>query len=297
MSNNNLRLILPALFLLVLFPSCTHKIYDALDWQSNKVKVDGKIPEWSNPLRFYNNESKINYTITNDRRNLYLCMKISDVTAQLKILRGGMEFRIDTLGKKSFPIAFLYPIANHQMPMNNRNERQTGRDQKEKPEHSSLAQNFLLQAKELQLVGFNDSLNGVMSLFNTSSGILAAMDIDSLGILYYEAVIPFRTFYKNELTVADTNKVFGYEIKVNGIPSSQSHEGGSGNRGMSGSAHTGGMGGGSYGGGGMGGGHHGGGMSGGGNRGGSHGGNTNTSASSELNSTDKVTTKLRFSYK
>src|SRR5271157_5640040 len=146
------------LFILGLFSSCSHSVYDSLDWQSNKVTVDGKITEWSNPLRFYNDKSKVNYTITNDRRNLYVCMKISDITAQIKILRGGMEFRIDTLGKTSYPIALIYPIANHQMNMRNRGESQSERNPKERPEHSSMAQNLLLQAKELELVGFKPPL-------------------------------------------------------------------------------------------------------------------------------------------
>jgi hypothetical protein len=285
-----------ALLALCLFSSCSHKIYDSLDWQNNKVTVDGKIPEWSNPLRFYNDKSKLNYTITNDRRNLYLCMKISDITAQIKILRGGMEFRMDTLGKKSFPIALIYPIANHQMTMRNRGETQAGRNPKERPEHSSMAQNLLIQAKELELVGFKSPLGGTLSLFNTSYGILAAMDVDSLGIMYYEAVIPFRTFYKTELTAADSNKVFSYEIKVNALPAPQSHEGGGGSRGMGGGSHGGmGM---SGGGGGMGGGHRGGGMGGSGNHGGGQrSSNANNSENNELYSTNKVTKQLRFSFK
>ena len=283
-----------ALFVLCLFSSCSHKVYDSLNWQSNKVTVDGKIPEWSNPLRFYNDKSKINYTITNDRRNLYVCMKISDVTEQIKIFRGGMEFRIDTLGKKSFPVALIYPIANHQMTMRNRGESQTGRNPKERPEHSSMAQNLLIQAKELELVGFKPPLGGILSLFNTSYGILAAMDLDSLGIMYYEAVIPFRTFLKDELTPADSNKVFSYEIKVNGVPAPQSHEGGDGSRGMGGGSH-GGIG---MSGGGMGGGHHGGGMGGSGMHGGGQRSSSgNTSENNELYTTNKVNKQLRFSFR
>jgi hypothetical protein len=281
------------LLILCLFTSCLPKVYDSLDWQSNKVTVDGKITEWPNPLRFYNDKSKINYTITNDRRNLYICMKIADITAQIKVLRGGMEFRIDTLGKTSFPVALIYPIANHQMTMRNRGETQTGRNPREKPEPSSLAQNLLIQAKDLELVGFKPPLGGLLSLFNTSYGILAAMDIDSLGIMYYEAVIPFRTFYKDELTVADTNRVFAYEIKVNAVPAPQSQGGGS--RGGGGGAH-GGMGGGGFGGG-MGG-HHGGGMGGGGmHGGGQRSSSSNTSDNSDLYNTSKVTTKMKFSFK
>ena len=72
--------------------SCSHKIYDTLYWQGNKAETAGNILEWSGPLRFYDEKSKINYNISNDDRNLYLCMNISDEAAKLKIIRGGMEF-------------------------------------------------------------------------------------------------------------------------------------------------------------------------------------------------------------
>jgi hypothetical protein len=105
------------LFLLTIFAlsSCTHEIYNSLQWQSNKVITDGRIPEWSNPLRLYDTKSKINYTISNDRQNLYVCMKFSDEISQIKVLQGGMEFRIDTSGSKTLPIAFIYPIAGQQV--------------------------------------------------------------------------------------------------------------------------------------------------------------------------------------
>jgi hypothetical protein len=88
-----------------LIVSCSPKAYDALDWQGTKITVDGKIPEWPSPLRFYDYKTKINYAISNDRRNIYVCMKIFDESQQIKVLRGGMEFRIDTAGKKTVPIS------------------------------------------------------------------------------------------------------------------------------------------------------------------------------------------------
>jgi len=286
-----IKRILFVVLALGVFTSCLHKMYDALDWQSKKVTVDGKIPEWSNPLRFYDYKSKINYAITNDRKNLYLAMKISDEVLKAKIIRGGMEFRIDTLGKKSFPIAFIFPIANQMViEQHKRMEVQPERKAGEKPDRSVMNQKLLGQAKEAHLIGFKPPLGGNQSLINNPSGISAAINIDSLGIMYYEAAIPFSTFYKKELTASDTNKVFSYEIKVNALPAPPEHKGGGGEREMGSGMHGGG--------GGMGGGHHGGGMGGGGMHSGGHGSNgANTSANSELYESNKITTTLKFSYK
>jgi hypothetical protein len=289
-----LKKIIRALFVLVLFSSCSHKIFDTLDWQGNKVTADGKIKEWPDPLRFYDEKSKLNYSISNDRQNLYLAMKISDEALKIKIIRGGMEFRIDTSGKKSFPIAFIFPIANEiVMEKHTRSEIPPEKNHEGKPDHSSTNQKMLNHAEEVQLVGFKPPLEGTQSLLNNAVGISAAVSFDNLGIMYYEAIIPFRTFYKNELTNADTNTVFSYEIKVKALPAPQTREGGGGGRGMEGGGMSHG------GGGGMGGGHRGGGgMGGGGAHGGQHRSNSETSSgNSDLYVANQITKKMRFSVK
>ena len=272
------------LLICCLFFSCSHKVYDALDWQVNKVTADGKISEWSNPLRFYDAKSKINYTISNDKQNLYVCMKISDETAQIKILQGGMELKIDTTGKKVFPIEFKYPLENHQMPQHKKGESKNGSNSEnnhtENPGRSSLKLKLVSQATDVQLIGFKPPLGGILPLYNTSSGISSAINIDSTGIMYYEAIIPFNTFYKSELNPSDTNRIFNYEIIVNALPAPPMREGGGGGMGCGGRGMGGGMRGG-----GMGGGMHGG------------GGGGNSPGNSELYSANHVSVKMKLSYK
>ncbi|MCX6257851.1 MAG: hypothetical protein NTW49_08160 [Bacteroidia bacterium] len=286
-----IRTIIPFLLTLCFIYSCSNKIYDSLNWQGNKVTADGKIPEWSNPLRFYDDKCKINYTISNDRRNLYFCLKVIDESTQIKILRGGMEFRVDTLGKKNFPIAFIFPISNQLMSVqHNKGENQTEKGYGEKSDRSSIKQKLISQANDFQLVGFKSLIGGIQSLFNNQYGISAAINIDSLGIMYYEAIIPFITFYKKELTPSDTSRIITYEIKVNALPEPEKHEdegsGGNEGGGSHGGVMSGGMGGGGHRGGG-------GGMHGGGSRGG--GGHAN--GNSALYDTNKIINKLKFSYK
>jgi hypothetical protein len=223
-------------------------------------------------------------------------MNISEETAKLKIINGGMEFRIDTLGKKSFPIAFIFPTANEiVLARHARNELSQEKSHGEKPAHASTDQKILNQATEAELIGFKPPLGGTLSLSDPSSGISAAINIDSLGIMHYGAIIPFRTFYKNKLTNADVNRVFSYEIKVNALPAPATHEGGSGGSHMSGGMNGGG--------GGMGGGHHGGGGGGGhsGGMGGGHGGEHKSNGAgygnSDLYVSNQITKEMKFSFK
>ena len=249
--------------ILTVLSSCAPQILSTLKWQSNKVITDGKIDEWDNPLRFYDYKSKLNYTFSNDKNNLYVCMKIADEITKQKILKGGLIFSIDTAGKKEYATKFMYPQANQAVTTG------FGKDENmnenKKFEHSAIKQKLLGQAKEAQLVGFKQPLGGIIT-FPDQSGISAAINIDSLRIMYYEAIIPFRTFYKNELSSADTNLIFNFRIQISGLPAASMHNDENkndripnmnntpGNLGALGGAGM--HGGGGHGGGGHGGGHH-----------------------------------------
>jgi hypothetical protein len=283
-------------FALVLFISCTNKIEYSSDFQTRQVRIDGKTPQWSAPLRFYDEKTGINYTITNDHNNLYLCCCISNELLQIKILRAGLEFAIDTLGKKSFPVRIKYPLGGDVKtePMLNIDPKDNpGKNGRE--DHSDYKLKLIAEATEMELVGFKPPLGKIISLSDrNSNGILAAIDFDKRGNMYYEAVLPFSTFYKNNLTPYDSNKVFNYRIKINSPSDFNTGEHNYGG------AHGGGMGGGRMGGGRMGGGEMSGGRMGGGIHGnGMHGGNRGNSyqGNPSMSGTSKTEIKLRLAYR
>ena len=285
------------IFIACLLSSCSEKIYNSSSWQGNKVTVDGNILEWSNPLRFYDQETGISYAISNDHYNLYFCCSISNESRQIKILRAGLEFGIDTLGKKSFAVAMKYPVGNiSQTDMKANSFQQARPDAGNKPDRSSFKLKLLAEAREIQLVGFKPKVEKVIPLSSqNNTGISAVINFDANGIMNYEAVIPFSTFYKNELTPSDSGKIFNYRIKVNPVQGSGSCSYTNGGR------SGGGMGGGGMRGGGMGGGMRGGGMGGGGMRGGGMRGEgmneNNYQRSSNPSGMTKTTIKLKLAYR
>ncbi len=298
-----MKKIISVFFVMALFISCSHKIYNSSSWQKNKITVDGYIPEWPNPLRFYDQESGINYSISNDLQNLYFCCSVSNDFLQTKILRSGLEFGIDTIGKKSFSVSIKYPFnnASDTDPRNNiAPQSGTGSTNGERAPRSSFKLKLIAEANEILLTGFKPYLGKFVSLsvLNTT-GISAAIKIDDRGIMNYEAVIPFSTFYKKELTASDSSRVFNFQIKVNQLANSGNGSSG-GNRGggMRGGGMGSGMGMGM--GGGMGGGMgmRGGGM---GMRGGGMGmrGNSgdNSSQRNAASGTTKISIKLKLAYK
>ena len=281
-----MKTIIPALFAICFLASCSHKIYSSLDWQGTKVTADGRITEWPDPLRYLDDKTKISYSISNDARNLYVCMRVADPRLKTKIIRSGMEFKIDTLGKKSFPVRFMFPLENQIVMAQDRyGEPRTDDNHGSKPARPARVPKIVSPANEFQVVGFRHLHDGMFSLLKNTSGISAAVNIDSLGSVCYEAVIPFSTFYKDHLTSEDTSRVFTYEFVINPLPAPATHSGDSGEGGME-SGGAGGLNGG--------GGHHGGGgMNGGGHQGGAGPG----SANGEMYSPNQITKKMKFSLK
>lgn len=298
-----MKKIFPAIFLVYVFVSCSNKIYNSAGWQNQKVNIDGKINEWPNPLRFYDQETGINYNISNDRFNLYFACSISNELLQTKILRSGLEFRIDTLGKKAFSVSFKYPIGNQrgtELKSNNPQFNEGSVDKK--PDRTSLKLKLLAEATEMKLFGFKPQLGKIISLAAPDkSGISAAINFDASGIMNYEAVIPFSTFYRSELIPADSSAIFNFQIKVNPLPNSGNAPGASGamrGSGMRGSGMRGGGMGGEMGGGGMrGGGMGGGGMRGGGGMGGERPGGNGYQGNASMSTVTKTTIKLKLAYK
>jgi hypothetical protein len=200
-------------FLVICFLlSCTNKIYNSSNWQTRKVTIDGKISEWPNPLRFYDQETGMNYSISNDNFNLYFVCSVSNEFLQTKILRSGLEFRIDTLGKKSFGVAIKYPLGNISVTDIKSNTNPPSKEGSYiKPDRSGFKLKLLAEATEIQLVGFNPYLGKIITLsLQNNIGISAAIDFDTMGIMNYEALIPFSTFYKKELTQSDSATVFNW---------------------------------------------------------------------------------------
>jgi hypothetical protein len=64
------------------------------------IVVDGSIKEWGDSLRYYNTEKRINYAIANSKDTLYMAMRVSDRSEQMRILKAGATFSINTKGKK-----------------------------------------------------------------------------------------------------------------------------------------------------------------------------------------------------
>ena len=267
---------LPFLFMMlfILFNSCNKGIISTSHWQENALKIDGSSNDWNDSL-LYDAKSHLLYTVSNDNKNLYICIKVADLKNQMKLLRRGFTIWLDTVGKdrKSFGIKFpLSGVVNYyKMPSeNNGNNGDLMKDMK------TMKKMLISEQREFELIGFtllgyekNESIKA--SLF-ASAGIKIALGIDSLDYMIYEMLVPLNYIYKSpSVALNDSKGILSIGMESGNTNSSGgSHDDeGSGNGMHSGNGGGGRSGMGGMGGGGMRGG--GGGMHSGGHQGGSNG--------------------------
>ncbi|HEV7229755.1 MAG TPA: hypothetical protein VGO45_00420 [Bacteroidia bacterium] len=207
------------LFSLVLLSSCSVPLYVSM-WQHAPVKADGNPWEWTKPLRYYDSGSKLQYTFSNDLKNMYICVRATNEESQQKILRGGMQIWIDTTGKAKERSGLLFPLPETET------KEDVNRERRQDPGTSEFRtkKKFRNDRTELELTGFKPPASGILPLQNIY-GVTANINMDSLDILTYEAIIPFRTFFKDSLLPADSSRVFSFKIVVNGLPHAKKDNG------------------------------------------------------------------------
>lgn len=264
LSSKSLLVLVSGVFL---FISCSHKLAPEGHYQSTPVVTDGKTDDWPMPLRFSNGSYTLQYNVTNDDKNIYVCVSSKDAATQLRILRSGMTIWFDPKGEKNKTIGLYFPTRKQPDPERYRgrntagSSNTTGGSRTAGSDINTREAELLLQSNYYNTTGFLDLENGQFGVTDTKNPIhLAIKHNDQDSLLVYEVMIPINNVLGADWKAQASKKNFSVGIVLNAIPGTGggggaygSHPGGMGGmRGMGGmSGMRGGMGGGrQYGGGG-----------------------------------------------
>lgn len=227
-----------------------------------KIKINGILEEWPN---LSNNKSTGSlYEFYNDQKNLYIALKFTDDAYIKKVISGGITLSINTNGKKNTKDTYQVTL----LPTDDfRTTRQfTSTPIKIDSATQTHRKQSLAKIKELQLAGFTEIPDSIISIYNTY-GIKIGAKADDKGNLNYEFCIPLEQL---KLSI-DKKPELAINIQFNAVNVRGNRNGGNNGGGgmarMGGSGNFGGGGGNRNGGGGNGGGgnRNGGGQGGGGN--------------------------------
>jgi len=200
----------------------------------DNIKIDARLNEWGDTFKAYNTTTDVFYTIANDDKNLYLVIKSADQMNNNKIMAGGINFTVNTAGKKNEKGAYtiVFPLIDmagfrgqtRQVTVmrapgggdNIRMDIGSGGGPPGQLDSAAIAarrKKAISMVKEIKLLGFTaDIPDTVISIFNEYS-IKAALDYDAKGNLVYEMAIPLKYLHLS----TDNPSEFAYNIKINGL--------------------------------------------------------------------------------
>lgn len=208
----------------------------------SNIRIDGKLTEWDDTFKAYNNTTDIFYTVSNDDNNLYLVIKAGTQWIGNKVLAGGINFAINTADKKKekeaytvvFPLIDMSSIrdqmAQRRISSNGNSVTVTsvpaggggggmaamrmGNGPMDSTAIAMMRKRALQTVREIKLINFSQTElpDSVISIYN-EYGFKAAVDFDGKGMLTCEMAIPLKYLH----LTTDDPKEFMYNIKLNGL--------------------------------------------------------------------------------
>jgi hypothetical protein len=177
-------------------------------FQNTAIVIDGKINEWGLPLRFSNPEYSMQYSVTNDDKNIYVCVYSKDESFQKRILKAGMSICFDPKGEKDKKISLAYPVKKPDDPAENRNPIRYAETKK-------AVEQLLIQSDYYNTIGFLNLENGQFDIGYQKNDIQVAIKLNEDSSLVYEAAIPIKYILGTDLKSGYDAKNFSVGIVVN----------------------------------------------------------------------------------
>ena len=196
-------------------------------WVSSPIKADGKPGDWTQPLKYFDDVTKLFFGFANDDKNIYLCFQTSEEANLAKITKAGMKIYLSAKGKSKHKVTISYPLPVKDEPTS----QEPSKNNDHKASQAERKNNFLVANSMMEVKGFT-SRDGVIPI-NDSSGINAAVNWDEAGKLTYEIAIPFKELFGSDFTKEDLLNDLSLTAEVNAL-SRQRHGFDGGMKGMGG---------------------------------------------------------------
>ena len=127
------------------------------------TKIDGKLSEWPEFLQAYNKATRLEYTMANDDKKLYLAIRSKDKSTTSKILLGGISFSLGTSNTAYKDTVITLPATNSAYTYS-----PEGRRTANFKISSGTAEilNSIEQLKEIKVLRFKGIQDSILSIYN-----------------------------------------------------------------------------------------------------------------------------------
>jgi hypothetical protein len=200
---------------LIIVASCSSSVYQGT-LQSKPVVIDGNPNDWSLPLRFIDTKTGLQYNVTNDETNLYVCVRAVEQPLQMKIVKSGLQLWIDPSGKNKETVGIKFPLGGNMLRQPATKNMQPASLQKNEPGTMEQARYYQSEGAQITLTGFKTEYNGTF-ISSELKDIKASVNWDEHNIMTYEVAIPIRSFYNIDTEKLKDNPVFGLSFKADAL--------------------------------------------------------------------------------
>ena len=209
----------PLLLAGILFESCSHKLAPEGHFQSTPVVADGRADDWSLPLRFSDENYTLQYNVTNDDKNVYVCILSRDENTMMRMLRAGMNIYFDPKGEKNKGISITYPLRKQPDPQSSFRNRNGDPIPGGNIPANTRKEELLLQSDFYSTSGFLNIENGQFGVADTKPPIRVAMKLNNNdSLLVYEVIVPLKNIIGTDLTPRAARTNFSVGIVLNSVP-------------------------------------------------------------------------------
>ena len=193
-----------ALFLFNTAEAQTKKSNPVLNQWAESLKIDGRLEDWGDSLRYFNESTRFSFDIRNDEETLYLAVKSRDPGNLSRILARGISFSMNEKSKKDPGPTVVFPVIDRNL--------QTTKAAKPAPRDVKADQEQILsKLSKFNVKGFPDILDGAVSISN-SYGISTGAGFDDQNNFTVEIAVPFRL-----LEITPGQQAIACIIEINGV--------------------------------------------------------------------------------
>jgi hypothetical protein len=204
------------------FFGCSPRLSPPGHYQDSPIDIDGNISDWGFPLRFSNPEYNMEYEVSNDKKNMYICVYSKDISMQKRILKSGMIIYFDPKGEKNKNMSLVFPVKKPVDPSTQRTNEPI-----RYTDYMTEMNRLLRQSDYYNTTGLLNMENGQYALDSKINNIQVAIKLNGDSSLVYEAAIPINYLLGSDLKAGYKPGNFSVGIVVN---KNQSQNGNSGYR-------------------------------------------------------------------
>lgn len=181
--------------------------------KSSELLIDGNSSDWSKYSLTLDEKSNVYYAIVNDNNSLYFLFKFPDRNSQLKVLRSGLEIKIDNQGKNNFPSSFIFPYSIDRENNDPLSYSVTGI--KPNTNLEERKSELIKNSTKIKLTGFNNGLEDVMLNTSNNINISAALNFEENNLIY-EASFPINLIFDGD--ISNYKNPFNFQFCLQALP-------------------------------------------------------------------------------